>query len=484
LKYEKDLSIFDNMLELLSSGLMSVWLEVAGVHPRRPDALQLFVGQGIPGFVWPGMEDPIANATLEDYLAELAARGFLPESHGIWLQTTQGELLGNHQGNIPRSAASITKVATSLAALSTWGPDHQFETLIAARGSVVDGVLQGDLVIVGGDDPLFVWEEAIALGNALNQVGIRQVTGNLVITGNFLMNYQSDGQKSGELLKQALNSELWSEDITTIYQKMRSGGDRAEDATTNPIALKTLLRTKPQVAIAGQVILSQEPISNTTLLIRHDSLPLTELLKRMNIYSNNAMAEMMATALGGSQVVQKIAAREAGVPPEQIQLINGSGLGQENRISPRAACGLFMAIQALLYHVQPKSMNLADLFPISGTDGGTLEDRNVPAGSVVKTGTLWNVSALGGVLPTRDRGLVWFAILNGGGDDIWGFRDRQDKLLQQLSNQWGKPSSVPPEITRHPPSNPELTRLGAPDRNTLLIGNSSAGLGEAFAHEF
>lgn len=444
------------MLELLSSGLVSVWLEVAGVNPSKPDALQLFVGQGIPGFVWPAMEDLIANATLEDYLAELTARGFSPESHGIWLQTTQGELLGNHQGNIPRSAASITKVATTLAALSTWGPEHQFETSIAARGTVVDGVLQGDLVIVGGDDPLFVWEEAIVLGNALNRLGILQVTGNLVITGNFLMNYQSDAQKSGELLKQALNSELWSEDITAIYQKMQS-------VAATP---------KPQVEIAGQVILSPEPIANTTLLIRHDSLPLTELLKRMNIYSNNAMAEMLATALGGSQVVQKIAAREAGVPPEQIQLINGSGLGQENRISPRAACGLFMAIQALLYDMQPQSMNIADLFPISGTDGGTLEDRNVPAGSVVKTGTLWNVSALGGVLPTRDRGLVWFAILNGGGDDIWGFRDRQDKLLQQLSNQWGKPPSVLPEITRHPPSNPELTRLGAPSRNTLLVGNS------------
>ena len=314
-------------------------------------------------------ETPTA-AEVQTYLNRLTANGFSSQNQGIWIQSGD-TLLANHQGTIPLPAASITKVATSLVALETFGPDHQFITLISARGNVENGVLKGDLVIEGGADPLFVWEEAIALGNALNRLGIRKVTGNLLITGNFLMNYQSDAQKSGELLKQAINSELWSADITTIYQKMR---------TVAPTP-------KPQVAIAGQVVVSREPIANTTLLIRHHSLPLTELLKRMNIYSNNAMAEMLANALGGASVVQKIAAQEAGVPPEQIQLINGSGLGQENRISPRAACGLFMAIQN---YVRSEQMNIGDLFPIAGRDGGTLEDRNIPPNSVVKTGTLWN----------------------------------------------------------------------------------------------
>ena len=440
------------MLELFSSGLVSTWLELAGVKVHQEHAVELLIGHGIPGFVWPGGDsDRTTQRTLEQYLSRLAANRMFPESQGVWLQTTHGELLVNHQGNIPRSAASITKVATSLAALSIWGPQHQFETLIATQGQVVNGVLDGDLIVVGGDDPLFVWEEAIALGNALNRLGIRQITGNLVLTGNFSMNYKSDRQKSGELLKQTLNRELWSKDIADIYQKMSSNSSK-------PIP-------QPKVAIAGQVIVSREQIPNTTLLIRHYSLPLTELLKRMNIYSNNSMAEMMASALGGAEVVQKIAAREAGVPPEQIQLINGSGLGQENRISPRAACGLFMAVQN---YVRSEGINIGDLFPISGRDGGTLEDRNVPAGSVVKTGSLWNVSALGGVLPTRDRGLVWFAILNGGGDYIWGFRDEQDNLLHDLLKQWNKPQSPPPEITRHPPSNPEFARLGAESRNELL----------------
>ena len=33
--------------------------------------------------------------------------------------------------------------------------------------------------------------------------------------------------------------------------------------------------------------------------MRHRSLPLFKILKRMNVYSNNAMAEMFTAALGG-----------------------------------------------------------------------------------------------------------------------------------------------------------------------------------------
>jgi D-alanyl-D-alanine carboxypeptidase/D-alanyl-D-alanine-endopeptidase (penicillin-binding protein 4) len=56
----------------------------------------------------------------------------------------------------------LTKIATSLAALKTWGPSYQFETLISATGPVQNGVLQGDLVIKAVAIR-FVWEEAIAL---------------------------------------------------------------------------------------------------------------------------------------------------------------------------------------------------------------------------------------------------------------------------------------------------------------------------------
>jgi len=86
--------------------------------------------------------------------------------------------------------------------------------------------------------------------------------------------------------------------------------------------------------------------------------------------------------------------------------------------------------------------------------------------TVIKTGTLNNVSTLAGVLPTRDRGLVWFAILNRGGN-VSRFRAEQDKFLQHLVQQLHPSAGIPPELTPHSAKN-SLPLLGAANRNEIL----------------
>ena len=256
------------------------------------------------------------------------------------------------------------------------------------------GVLKGDLIISGSGDPLFVWEEAIALGNALNQLGIRQVTGNLVITGKFYFNYKSNPLLAGKLLKQGLNSRLWSPAILKQYQTLPENSP------------------KPQIAIAGNVLVQDTLPDSAQLLLHHNSMTLVDILKEMNIYSNNVIAEILAQSVGGAQAIAQKVARIANFPPNEIQLINGSGLGIENRISPHAACAMLIAIERKL---QPQSLTIADLFPVAGRDKqGTMLNRNIPSGVTVKTGTLRQVSALSGVISTKERGLIWFAIINHG----------------------------------------------------------------------
>lgn len=455
------------MLDLVSSGFVSLWLKIAGV-PQSIQPEELLAAWTAPGLVLSHQPDPAAVVALEQYLQDLTATGVTETNQGIWIQSGY-HLLADHQGTEPLPAASLTKVATSLAALKTWGPDHQFETLVSATGPIQNGVLQGDLVIQGNNDPFFVWEEAIALGNALNRLGLRQVTGNLIITGNFAMNYEVNPQVAGAFLKQALNSQQWSAEITAQHQTLPTG------------------TPKPQVAIAGSVQVATLPIPKQIALLRHQSLPLAQILKQMNIYSNNAMAEMLAASVGGEQVVAQLASQSAGFPRHEIQLINGSGLGPENRISPRAICAMFMAIEAYL---RPRNMTIADLFPISGRDVGTLIDRTIPTTAVVKTGTLWNVSSLAGALPTRDRGLVWFAIINRG-EDLDGLRHRQDGLLQNLVQKWGVSPTVaaaiaPSTATQRPDtsnstsdrtaSNSATTTLSQPARTLPWLTETSAQL--------
>ncbi len=381
----------------------------------------------IPQIVSPDNPDPAIQQKIEQYMNGIAAKGFSKESQGIWIQSGN-TLLANHQGTVPLPAASITKVATSLAALQTFNPDHQFITVIGATGPIENGVLQGDLVIQGGDDPFFVWEEAIALGNVLNQIGIKEVTGNLVIVGKFYMNFEFDPLKSGSLLKQGLNSQLWPSAAQTQYQTLPPD------------------TPKPQIAIAGSVQVSSSTPSNLKPLVRHSSLPLTELLKKMNQYSNNKMAEILANSVGGAKVVAFKAAQAAGVPQSEIILVNGSGLSELNRISPRAACAMFLAIERYL---QPYNMTIGDLFAIVGQDEGILNQRNIPSLAVVKSGSLNNVSALAGALPTQQRGTVWFATMNGGAN-LEGFRAQQEALLQDFVQQWGTVPSLPEELSPNP----------------------------------
>ncbi|UKO96347.1 D-alanyl-D-alanine carboxypeptidase [Nostoc sp. UHCC 0870] len=437
------------MLELLGSGLVSLWLEMAGVQIKPSDALDALTWQSSPGLVIAPDPNPAGANTVKQYLqgllkSKLIAQN-LTQSQGIWMQSGP-VLMADHQGTTPLPAASLTKIATSLVALKTLGSNHQFDTMISATGPVVKGVLQGDLVITGGGDPMFVWEEAIALGNTLNKMGIKQVKGNLVITGNFAMNFQRHPLLAGQMLKQSLNSKTWTRPANYIHSIMPKG------------------TPKPQLVIAGQVKFAPQPNPQQTLLVRHRSLPLKQLIKEMNVYSNNEMAQMLAESVGGHTVVQVKAAKMANVPEAEIQLINGSGLGQENRISPRAACAMLMAIQQAAAADQ---LNLADLFPTSGFDHrGTMQYRRLPAATVMKTGTLRDVSALAGVVPTRDRGLVWFAIINRG-SQITAFRQQQDKLLQSLVQQLQIPPSVPNALTPHTAKS--LPELGNTKRNEIVF---------------
>lgn len=376
--------------------------------------------------VTPDNPNPITNAAIQKYLSQLAYQGFPQETQGVWMQSGD-TLLANHQGTIPLPAASLTKVATSLAALATFGPDHQFKTQIAATGPVQNGVLQGDLVIIGEEDPFFVWEEAIAVGNLLNQLGIRQVTGNLVIAGKFYMNFESNPQVVGSFFQEGINSQTWSAEVENQYQTLSPG------------------TPKPQVAIQGSVQAASTLPNNLQPLVRHTSFPLAELLKKMNQYSNNLMADMLADTVGGPNIVAQKAAEAAGIPQAEIQLINGSGLGMENRISPRAAVAMFRAIEQYL---QPYQMTVADVFTIVGRDEGILATRQLPTLAVVKSGTLNEVSSLAGALPTQ-QGTIWFAIMNTG-TDVEGFRLEQEAVLRNFLTLWGTVATSPQELLPNP----------------------------------
>lgn len=431
---------------MLPLGLLSILLGADTVTPLQPmqwPAMETAVRWQAPWILARNAPDPQAAAIVDQYLANLAAAGLPPEAQGIWVQTGV-RAIAAHQGNQALPAASLTKIATTLAALDTWPIDHRFETWVGRIGPVEDGVLQGDLVLRWNGDPYFVWEEAIALGNALQQAGIQRVTGNLVILGDFAMNFEPDPVVSGELLWQGLNADVWSTEVWSAYEAM---------PPETP---------QPQVQIDGTVVMrSPDAVSDVSAwVIRHQSLPLVALLKAMNIYSNNAMAEILARGAGGANTVAARVVAHTDIPVSEIRLINGSGLGEENQISPRAVVSMLLRVQEML---QRHDLSVSDVMPVFGQDTGTLAYRDLPPDAALKTGSLSQVSSLAGMFPTRDRGPVWFAVMNQGWD-LTTLRDRQDALLAALQQHWGKAAAPTGLQSRIQMGEPPY-QLGDPQRN-------------------
>ena len=73
--------------------------------------------------------------------------------------------------------ASVAKAITALYALNVLGPLHRFITRLVVTGAVSNGVVHGDLILVGGGDPTLNTNDLAEMAKALKAQGIREVRG-------------------------------------------------------------------------------------------------------------------------------------------------------------------------------------------------------------------------------------------------------------------------------------------------------------------
>ena len=87
----------------------------------------------------------------------------------------------SHNAEAALNPASVMKLVTSFAALDRLGPGYAWTTRVWADGSVVEGVLDGDLVIQGRGDPTLTLERMWLLQRELRARGVRHIRGRLVL---------------------------------------------------------------------------------------------------------------------------------------------------------------------------------------------------------------------------------------------------------------------------------------------------------------
>ncbi|WP_299303974.1 D-alanyl-D-alanine carboxypeptidase/D-alanyl-D-alanine-endopeptidase [uncultured Litoreibacter sp.] len=97
-----------------------------------------------------------------------------------------GQVLESRSPLLGQPPASVTKAMTALYALSTLGAGHRYRTRLVATGPISGGVLQGDLVLVGGGDPTLSTDDLFELAGRLKIAGIREIRGKLKVYGGAL----------------------------------------------------------------------------------------------------------------------------------------------------------------------------------------------------------------------------------------------------------------------------------------------------------
>lgn len=357
----------------------------------------------------------------------------IPGYSGVLVETLDGKTVKESYSNYAFNPASNVKIATAYAVIKTFTPDYRFQTNVYTDGTIdpASGTLNGN-VYVSGRDPIFNLEHGVALANALNKLGIRQVNGDLVVNNSFVMSLNGSYQRSAEILFATLD-----------YSKRSAAAANAWNEYLMTSGKFNQVSGVPSVSFSGRMYIDILP-TNARLLFSHESAPLREIVKVTLCYSNNFIAEKLGDMLGGAYAVAGTVQRGAGIPPEEFTLQTSSGLGI-NRVTPRAQMKLLRAFRAELARYK---MTFADVMPIAGIDPGTLQNRFKSydtIGSVVaKTGTLGNTdggaSSLSGEMQTKN-GRMLFVIFNQKGT-AGRFRNFQDAYISMIQSQNGGAASL------------------------------------------
>ncbi|MFN0086720.1 MAG: D-alanyl-D-alanine carboxypeptidase [Blastocatellia bacterium] len=351
--------------------------------------------------------DYVTPRSLAEFSSRLAAEGRDLHRHGVYIESFEtGEPIAMMNEDELFNPASVMKLATTLAALERLGPNRTFHTDFLAAGEIDpgQGELAGDLILFSGRDPAFSIADTRRVGEALRSLGIRQVGGSLVVIGDFSCNFKAQSKESAEVFLKNLG-----------------------------VAFRGPVRFEPEGNPRGRLLVSVESDS------------LLHIVQYLNAHSVNSIADLLAAHIGGTLSVKRILVETAGLSPEDVRISRASGL-EVNRLSPRDTVKVLRALFGRLkrYDLDPQAV-----MSIAGVDAGTLARRFTErefAGSVIaKTGTLYTtdtgVAALAGVIHTRDKGDLLFAIYDAAQyRRIQYLRNAQDDFLKALMNECGGPA--------------------------------------------
>ena len=105
-----------------------------------------------------------------------------------------GDTIASRNPDTRMLPASNMKLITTGAAIHALGPDFRYSTRLGYSGQIRDGVLDGDLYIIGGGDPTIASKDSMAVprfflfsqwAGMLEKAGIREIGGRIIGDGRY-----------------------------------------------------------------------------------------------------------------------------------------------------------------------------------------------------------------------------------------------------------------------------------------------------------
>lgn len=414
--------------EAAAAELVSVSLRVPILgEPTQPvdaiDTPMLRAHRSPEWMVWPVLDRRLA-AELDSLVASW------PEPYCLTVSVDGRPIYST--GTAPQIPASVQKIVTSAAVLTHMDAEARLVTRVVTEGVVVDGVVGGDVYVIGGGDPLLSTEpyaDAYSrqpqlrtpiedLADRIAAAGITRINGRLIgdesrhdeirYVETWPDRYRAQ-HNSGPL------SALTVNDGFTRWTPSRV--DSSQPALHFVDVLRALLSERGVTVANGTSTGVASEAS--TLLTEIESPTVGEMVSQMLRESDNNTAEVLlkelgllisgqpSTAAGADVAATTVAALLPGLNPPVV--FDGSGLDRANQVSCPFLVGL-------LDHFGPDSVLGSGLAVAaeSGTLGHRFTETELAGILHAKTGLLNSVNGLAGYIDRPDGGQIAFAqLLNG-----------------------------------------------------------------------
>jgi D-alanyl-D-alanine carboxypeptidase/D-alanyl-D-alanine-endopeptidase (penicillin-binding protein 4) len=414
----------------------------ASVTPTTP----VLSARRFPGVLQATTADPALSAAIDQFLSKVVGSTCV-------IVEVDGRTVYERRTSEAFVPASTMKLATAMAALDILGADAKFTTRFVASDPPTNGVIEGDLFIVGGGDPLLAtsgyktvfddpdqfYEDFTTVADSLNAAGIRSIRGDLVGDDSrydavrWVPTWPARYQVGGTV---APLSALLVNDGNTGYTDTPNDATSNRKAGDSPLLFAQTLRTvlnSRGITVEGVATTGRAP-SDGEEVASFDSVPMSQVLTEMLKNSDNTTAELVLKEIGLQSRGQGTTAAGIEATKESLKnqsfdvtdlvMLDGSGLDTGNRMSCELSLALVSAVS--------QRPEFSDALPLGGKSG-TLRKRMLATPSTgrvrAKTGTLNSVNALAGFADTPQGSTLSFAFIHNGTDPRTtgvadGFTDR------------------------------------------------------------